>query len=510
MSKEPAVRAIEFESRKIYQSHQHPGYTSWASFFPGEHGQWYLTCEEVTRPEKPLPQSTPAQWHRMGLPVGYDKSQYLMEAVILESRDDMKTWEVISRQPYRHHHSVHQFGTARTRDGRFLRFIWACYSLEKSVQPNEILYASSDNGKTWTKRPPFHDPHFFSCPHRLRMLRDGTLVVCVPLRSRWGTPERPVRTSADLNALGDTQMTLFFSFDQGDTWDGPLPIYGGDRVSETDFVELPSGDLLFINNSIFEHPGRQMVYREGNRFTPGPMEKALGRTKWGQFNNVPETICLTQEGLLVGCMRAGEYSWSDDLGLTWQPLEGIPDIGPEVYQPWMYCLDDGRIACAGHFGRDAPISGADRDDQYLSIHFFRVQALSRTRDTKILVERDFDAEARRWHNTYTLSLLCEGQPLPDKELEFWYVGKGEEGYESFANIPFEERKALGGTQLHALTDSDGKVRIKLSHLDAIEDTHHSIQFVASFNADRTDPEYKPYQTCQLEYYSIAHMDPPLD
>ena len=268
------------------------------SFFPGEKGQWYLTCEEVTRPEEPLPQCSPPQWYGMGLPCGYDKSQYLMEAVLLESRDNMQTWKVISRQPYHHQHTVGQFGTTRTRDGRFLRFIWACYSPDESVAANEIFYESADDGKTWKKRPAFHDPHFFSWPHRLRTLRDGTLVLCIPLGPRWGTPERPVRTCTDLHAIGEMQMNLFFSFDQGRTWDGPLPIFGGQNVSETDFVELPCGDLLFVNNSIFAHPGRQMVYREGRRFTPGPLEKALGQTHLRQPNMVPETVCLTKEGVL--------------------------------------------------------------------------------------------------------------------------------------------------------------------------------------------------------------------
>lgn len=103
------------------------------------------------------------------------------------------------------------------------------------------------------------------------------------------------------------QMTVFFPFDQGCTWRGPLPILGGQTVSNTDFVELPSGDLLFVNNSIFANPGRQFVYREGNRFTPGPLEKVHSGT-------VPETVCLTDEGILVGCMRASAYYWSDDLG----------------------------------------------------------------------------------------------------------------------------------------------------------------------------------------------------
>ena len=509
MVDEPAVRAIEFESRRIYQSDQRPSYTSWVSFFPGESGQWYLTCEEATRPETPLSRCTPRQWYGMGLPVGYDKSQYRMEAVILESKDGMNTWQVISRQPYRHHHSVHQFATARTRDGRFLRFIWACYSLDDSVAPNDILYESSDNGATWQKMPPFHDPHFVSFPHRLRMLRDGTLVLCVPLRRGWGDPERPTRTCRDLNAMGETQMTLFFSFDQGRTWDGPLPIYGGGNVSETDFVELPSGHLLCINNSIFTHPGRQIVYREDRRFTPGPMEKALGLTRIRQPNMVPETVCLTPDGILIGCMRAGSYHWSDDLGRTWQPLTGIPDIGPEVYQPWIRCLPDGRIACAGHYGRDAPISGEDRDDQYISIHLFSVEVLRKTGDTKILVERDFDPDSDRWLNTYTLTLLCDDRPLPGKEVEFWYVERDQPGYDSFGRHSLEERLAMGGHLLKVRTGPGGKTHVDLSHLDAIENPHHSIQFVARFNPDRADPEYKPYRTCQFEFYSKWSQDPPL-
>ena len=509
MSDRPAVRATEFESRRAYESRQRPSYTSWVSFFPGERGQWYLTCEEVTRPVQPLPQCSPSQWYQMGLPNGYDKSQYLMEAVILESTDDMKTWKEVSRQPYRHQHSVHQFGTARTRDGRFLRFVWACYSLDESVAANEILYESRDNGVTWDKMPAFHDRHFFSWPHRLRTLRDETLVLCAPMRRGWGTPENPSRTCRDLNALGEMQMNLFFSFDQGRNWDGPLPIYGGQNVSETDFVELPSGDLLFINNSIFVNPGHQMVYREGRRFTPGPLQRALGQTGMQQEGTVPETVCLTNDGLLVGCMRAGSYHWSQDLGSTWQRLEGIPDVGPEVYQPWIYCLPDGRLACAGHYGRDAPISGADRDDQYVSLHLFRLEVLHRAQDTRVLVERDFDAATRRWRNAYSLVLQCGDEPLPDRELEFWYVEKGQPGYDSFGRHTLLERMAQGGRRLTVRTDREGRASIDLSHLDAVEDRHHSIQFVVRFNSNGKDPVYKPYQTYQFECYSDARQDPSL-
>ena len=504
----PAARAVDFVARCPYRSPQHPGYTSWVSFFPGAGGRWYLTCEEVTRVDPPLPQCSLDAWHRMGLPTGYDKSQYRMEAVILESRDGLETWRVISRQPFRQHHTVGQFGTARTADGRFLRFVWACYALEPSADPAAVLYVSADEGATWERQPALHDPRFVSYPHRLRTLRDGTLVLAAPLAPRWGTPARPLRTCTDLSAPTDMQMTLFFSFDQGRTWQGPLPVLGGQSVSETDFVELPAGDLLLVNNSIFAYPGRQLVYRRGHTFTPGPLERAAGRTGMGEENMVPETACLTAEGLLVGCMRPGAYQLSDDLGRTWWPLQDVPRRGPEVYQPWIHALPDGRIACAGHFGRDAPIAGDDRDDQYLSLHLFRVVQERRTRATCLAVERECDAPARRYRNVFTLHLQGDGQPLADRAVEVWYVERGQPGYASANVVPLDERMAMGGTRIVLRTDARGAARVDLSHLDG-RGPHHTIQLVARFNADRADAEYQPCQTCQLECYTSAVQDAPL-
>jgi len=497
---EPAVRAVDFVSQQIYKSQQSPSYTSWVSFFPGERGQWYLTCEEVTRPETPLPQCTRQQWYEMSLPIGYDKSQYRMEVVMLESQDNMQTWQVISRQPVRFHHSAGSFAQARTKDGRFLRFAWSPYSLDPATEPNEIFYESTDNGQTWVKKPPFHHPNFASHPHRLRTLRDGTLVLCVPLSPKWGVgTDRPVRSAMRLDVINQMQMTLFFSFDQGRTWRGPLPIFGGQTISETDFVELPSGDLLFVNNSIFANPGRQFVYREGNRFTPGPLERVHSGT-------VPETVCLTDEGILVGCMRAGTYYWSDDLGQTWQPLEGTAGSG-EVYQPWIYYLPDGRLACAGHLGADDPIGSRD---QHLSIHFFRLEVLRKTKDTRLWVERDFDEPSNKWANAYTITLTSDGQPLADKEVEFWYVERYQPGYDSWNSQPLAERMKAGGTLIKVGTGADGKAHVALPHLDEVTNIHLSYQFIVRFNPDRADPDYKPAQTPQMEFYANAYPDPPLE
>ena len=209
MSPQPPVRATAFESRQVYRSHQRPGYTSWISFFPGERGRWYLTCEEVTRPEKPLPQCAPQQWYSMGLPAGYDKSQYLMEAVILESADDMRTWKVISRQPFRHHHTVGQFGTTRTPDGRFLRFAWSCYSLDDSVTPCEILYVSDDDGRTWQRN------------------RDGELMIISDWNTTFSYVNEPTVAEVEPGRLlmfmrtGLGRIFQAWSSDGGETWTRP-------------------------------------------------------------------------------------------------------------------------------------------------------------------------------------------------------------------------------------------------------------------------------------------------
>jgi len=497
---EPAVRAVHFESRRVYRSSRHPGYTSWISFFPGERGQWYLTCEEVNRPETPLPQCTRQQFYEMGLPNGYDKSQYRLEVVMLESTDGLRNWREISREPYWFQHSAGSFGQARTADGRFLRFVWSCYAFDPSIERNEIFFESEDEGRTWVKKPPFHDAHFFSAPHRMRALRDGTLVLCMPLMPRWGEgSDRPLRTAINLDTMNEMQMTLWFSFDQGRCWDGPLPIYGGQNVSETDFVELPDGNLLFINNSIFAFPGRQYIYREGRRFTPGPFEKARAGT-------APETVCLMEDNLLIGCLRANIYCWSDDLGQTWQPLDGIPEMGPEVYQPWINYLGNGRVACAGHLGGDDPLG---LRDQQVNLHLFTVEMPRKTRNTVLWIARDFDETANRWENAYTLTLTCGEESLADKEIEFWYVERDQPGYDSFNKIPLPERMQQGGRLLTARTDARGIARVSLPEFDKVEYIHLSYQLVARFNIERADPDYKPAQTPQLEFYANSRPDPPL-
>jgi hypothetical protein len=492
---EPAVRATDFRSRKVYQSSQHPSYTSWVSFFPGKRGDWYLGCAEITTPEKPLPPASREFVYGMSLPRGYDTSKYLQELVLLKSQDDLKTWNVISRQAVRANGG--SFGQAHTTDGRFLRFVWAGYSTDPAVRPSDIFYESRDNGKSWKKMPSFVSHHFVWYPHRLRTLRDGTLVLCAPRASKWGPgADSPIRAAINLNAISDMEMMLFFSFDQGRTWSGPLPILSGQTVSETDFVELRDGNLLFVNNSIFASPGRQMIYRDGHRFTLGPLERVHSGT-------APETVCLAEDDLLIGCDRPGTYYWSDDLGQNWQPLEGAPST-IEVYQPWIQYLGTGRVACAGHYGADDPIKGRD---QFISIHTFNVQVLRKTQSAKLWIERGYDAVKKNFLNSYTISLTSSKTPLADKDVQVWYVARDTPGYDSFNSKPLAERMKMGGKIVTVHTDAEGRARLDLPEFDGVTSIHASYQMVIRFNADGKYPGYKVAQMPQLEFYANSGLDP---
>jgi hypothetical protein len=60
---------------------------------------------------------------------------------------------------------------------------------------------------------------------------------------------------------------------------------------------------------------------------------------------------------------------------------------------------------------------------------------------------------------------------------------------------------MGGELLRVRTGDDGVARLAIPKLDAIRNPHHTIQIVARFNADRSDPDYKPAMTSEFEFYS---------
>jgi hypothetical protein len=491
----PAVQAVNFKSTKVYQSSQRPSHTSWVSLFPANDGTFYLGCEETTATDPPQPRASTEFLYGMNLPRGYDSSKYRKELVLLKSDDNLQNWRVISRTMTRI--SGGAFAQSQTTSGDLLRFVWACYSPDPAVKSSDIYYRSSDEGKTWVKATSFVSERFAWYPHRMRKLRDGTLVLAVARGPKWGSgSDYPIRTAIRLDTVSDMEMMIFSSHDDGRTWSNPLPIFSGQTVSETDFVELTDGSLLFFNNQIFANPGRQFVYREGNRFTPGPLERV-------HSGLVPETVCLTDDGMLVGCHRPGTYYWSGDFGENWQPLEGAPTT-IEVYQPWIAFLGEGKVACAGHYGADDPIKSRD---QFVSVHTFDVKVRRKPAQAKLSITRDYDEKQSRFLNAYTISLKLDDEPLAGRDISVWYVARDRPGYDSFNSKSLADRMSAGGKSVVIETDRNGIAHLVLPEFDGVEDIHASYQMVVRFNSDGADSLYTSAHLPQLEFYANSGLDP---
>src|SRR6185295_6896803 len=104
----------------------------------------------------------------------------------------------------------------------------------------------------------------------------------------------------------EDQAAFYYSFDQGASWEGPVPVFPGVSASEPDLVELSSGDLLLINSNVQAGAiTRQKIRRQRKGFVPQPVFDIVK-------GPVPETVVLTKRGLLVGCSRGRAYACSKD------------------------------------------------------------------------------------------------------------------------------------------------------------------------------------------------------
>ena len=159
-------------------------------------------------------------------------------------------------------------------------------------------------------------------------------------------------------------------------------------------------------------------------------------------------------------------------------------------------------ASAGHFGFDDVVGGRD---QYISLHLFRLQVLRQDEEHEDRSRADFDESARKSRNSFAVSLTCDGTPLPNKELDVWYVERCEPGYDSFNAQPLEERMKIGGHLLKVRTGPDGIAHVSLPGMRDVKNPHLTYQLVSRFNIERSDPGYKTAQTPQFEFYenSIA-------
>lgn len=329
-----SVEVTDYTDRIIYHSPETPGYTSWVGLWLTNDGRLQCSFTQLTGP-----QENP---HR--------------EVPVLESTDGAQTWtRVPGDVPVGGGR-----GMAVLPDGTLVRPRWAS-------DPDDAGWVerSTDGGRTWPERVNFVSPaEYRAWPSVIRQLSDGRLVLMAGIWKR-GEGDIP-----------NPRMTkvMCVSSDQGRSWGPPIPLMPTEVgvCEESDFCELPGGDLFWIHRA--EHfpsepqeipPGaarmgepfpngysdrmQSIVYRRGQGWEPGPATRAPF-----PHSGYPEVL-RTPEGIILHLATDGIY-WTADVGRTWTRLP-VPGTS---YYPRARQLPDGTIVCIGHIGGDDPYGATDQ------------------------------------------------------------------------------------------------------------------------------------------------------
>ena len=475
------ARALGFEESVAYRPAKRPGYCSWVTVWKAPDGSLLLNLCERRKLPNPIYRPIPLDfWEAMMLPIKYQSQlltdpDILPENVILQSRDQGKSWKEVGRSVM----IFEPFAFTSLPDGSILCGVenayTAYYASEKVVC---TVQKSTDLGNTWVEIARLED-NFWFMPYRMMLLHDGTVAMLGIYQNTFG-PGRDVGQRSELPPYSRTQVqaAIFFSHDNGVNWDGPIPVMPGVTAWEPDWVELPSGDLLVINCSVQGGANtRQFVRRQGKRFIPqGVLDIVSG--------SVPETLVITKEGLLVGTRRGGIYSCSKDLGSTWYPIGDLPHA---LYQPRIIQLDDGRFLSEAHFGADNFVGEVD---QYVGQHVFRLEEHLPT-PTTLALERDRNAAGTQYINAYTATLKTGTQPLADREVKFT-VRAATRGRRSYKTEEFARR-----------TDAAGNVHLSLPDFDKSIDIHRDYSVVADFSPSANDESLTAARSRKYAAYRLS-------
>ena len=484
---------MEFEEKIIFRSPENPGFAAWAQLWPepaGADGNG-LGAKLLLR-RKPAPGEKVVhppidvhRWEAVGLPVKYDFADLVNESVYLRSRDAGATWSETLRCAEPELNQSADSGCMSPialPDGRMLSVSWG--------MPG-CLRESRDGGRTWRRLHELMDPAFYDvAPFTMRLLGDRkTLVIFCPYARSWG-PGKLVggRLHSRAGSRAAWQAALFFSTDLGQTLTGPIPILPDVPVTEADFCELPSGDLLFLQNEMFAGgvAHRQLIRKTKSAWVPEEMEE-VGKL-------APEIFVRTDEGYLVGASRNAAYVWSGDDGATWQVVE---EIKRGEYQPRALLLKDNRILFLWHKGGDFPYGQAD---MYIGQHTFKLQVVEPRPRTRLKLERTFDETARKYVCAFSATLTTtDGKPIAGKPIEFSVVARGAPGYEPFGGAtPW-----VHGAKQTIKTDAHGVARASYPEQSAITDIHQTFQVAARFDPERQDPQYLAATSLTIEYYAVT-------
>ncbi len=467
------AQATEVEVKEVYHPEQRPGYACWTALWHDPAGNLYLAFAEKRRAPNPLWEPVPLEfWESMDLPVNYHISfcngskDVITELVVLKSTDDGVTWTESGRTPSK---NINAFAWASLADGRIIKALSDNYTaFDPDYQPRMRISVSADGGTTWEVQADVVLREGFSVGgYRLKLLSDNSLALLGGYRAAFGPGRiRARRSTSRPYVCREAMQAMLVSQDDGKSW-SVIPVLPGIIAPEPDFVELPSGDLLILNSTVQEGPQvRQYLYKTETGFLPGPVFDVIS-------GRVPECLVLTRAGLLVGAVRGGQYSCSNDEGATWYNIEGLPNCR---YQPQIIELSDGRLLCSWHVGGD---NFFGEMDQWVGSTTFRLEA-NLPRRTELTLTREMNESKTKYVNSYMATLTAGGRPLPGKTINFSVSIRYAEGYEDFP------------LRLNGVTDNQGQARLDLESRFVNEtNIHQRYSINATFTPEKGDTSLTP-------------------
>ncbi len=461
------ARAASFEEQVIYYPHKRPGYCAWVSLFPFDGERWGVAFNEVREATGGTQNQVSLEaFESLDMPYSYQDTSYPFatgkyrnEYVTMLSEDRGRTWQETSRMAADTRHYWH----VGFPDMSMVR-VHALSGESPMGMPQFGVFTeiSYDLGKTWTLQSHIL-PGYFMFVHKAKRLRNNWLVVCGPVFENFGPGlARMGRHDVSEDVIENLQTCFLYSKDQGKTWSAPHYILPGIPAWEPDFVDLGDGSLLFVNCDVqAARSVRQLVRLTADGYVNEPLraiflgsEQAEGGTRKPGY--VPETIALTQEGLLVGARRHNEYAVSNDMGSNWYPI----DAPLCQYQPMLDVMPDGEIITAWHFGGDAPIG---QKDMHVGIHRFYLEE-QLLKPVKLHIERMLSPDGLYYENKYLFRATSAGQPVVGQPITVRYrFNWNEDG--SFNGKSMDE----AAHTLSLLTDKSGQATADISFLDATAD-----------------------------------------
>jgi hypothetical protein len=356
--------AVEHQRQTIYHSPQKPGFTSWCGAWTMPDGSLMVSFTQATGPIDGRPQAPKDVQHKLTWPPpghpGYDMTGLDLRNVHLRSTDAGKTWKQVSADPFKScMNGVSGEAEAALADGTVLRAVFGFYLPYNPELPQTgFLERSSDGTQTWGKPEVPLDPKKYSTwPRRIRLLRDGRLVVLL------GVVEAPAgsQTRAEFSKL--VAPMLIVSSDKGRTWQGPIAAIPADQqggwTEEFDAAELASGDLLCMFRRADDAKRWQGVLKKsGDTWIAGKAGPSVL-----PHSGQPELLA-TREGPILHTATSGIH-WTTDAGKTWNALK-TPGT---AYYPRSVQTADGRIYVFGHVGGD---DAYGKSDQSIVMDSFRL------------------------------------------------------------------------------------------------------------------------------------------